>query len=64
MVLKRLFYHSKDFLKHTVEEVVYKNLFDLDKQPYKGLKNNLCNNHFREHVIFQNICPNSVKFYD
>ena len=38
MVLKRLFYHSKDFLKHSVEEVVYKNLLDLDnKQPYKGL---------------------------
>ena len=30
---------------------------------YKGLKNDLCNNHFSEHLIFQNIDTNSIKFH-
>ena len=35
MVLKRLFYHSNDFLKHTIEEEVFDEITD-SKNVYKG----------------------------
>ena len=36
MILKQLFNHSKDFLKHTIQKAAYEKLFEPDKS-YKVL---------------------------